>query len=384
MKTSLRERAPQAKKGRSDTLSFSYDKILKIILELYMKTLLVTGGAGFIGANFVLQAIADGLRVINLDKLTYAGNPDTLSSLQSNNRHVFVQGDIGDRTLLAKLLAAHRPDAVINFAAESHVDRSIDGPGEFVQTNVVGTLALLESSRDYWRSLEGAARDEFRFLHVSTDEVYGSLGAEGSFTEQTAYAPNSPYSASKAASDHLVRAFHHTYGLPTLTTNCSNNYGPYQFPEKLIPLVIQKALVGEPLPVYGDGLNIRDWLYVGDHCSAIRRVLEAGRVAETYNVGGNAERENIVVVKTICGLLDTRQPLADGRTRESLITYVKDRPGHDRRYAIDSSKLQNELGWRPSQTFDSGMAQTVDWYLEHQPWVQRVLDGSYRMERLGS
>ena len=384
MKTSLRERAPQAKKGRSDTLSFSYDKILKIILELYMKTLLVTGGAGFIGANFVLQAIADGLRVINLDKLTYAGNPDTLSSLQSNNRHVFVQGDIGDRTLLAKLLAAHRPDAVINFAAESHVDRSIDGPGEFVQTNVVGTLALLESSRDYWRSLEGAARDEFRFLHVSTDEVYGSLGAEGSFTEQTAYAPNSPYSASKAASDHLVRAFHHTYGLPTLTTNCSNNYGPYQFPEKLIPLVIQKALVGEPLPVYGDGLNIRDWLYVGDHCSAIRRVLEAGRVAETYNVGGNAERENIVVVKTICGLLDTRQPLADGRTRESLITYVKDRPGHDRRYAIDSSKLQSELGWRPSQTFDSGMAQTVDWYLEHQPWVQRVLDGSYRMERLGS
>ena len=349
-----------------------------------MKTLLVTGGAGFIGANFVLQAIADGLRVINLDKLTYAGNPDTLSSLQSNNRHVFVQGDIGDRTLLAKLLAAHRPDAVINFAAESHVDRSIDGPAEFVQTNVVGTLALLESSRDYWRSLEGAAREEFRFLHVSTDEVYGSLGAEGSFTEQTAYAPNSPYSASKAASDHLVRAFHHTYGLPTLTTNCSNNYGPYQFPEKLIPLVIQKALAGEPLPVYGDGLNIRDWLYVGDHCSAIRRVLEAGRVAETYNVGGNAERENIVVVKTICGLLDTRQPLADGRTRESLITYVKDRPGHDRRYAIDSSKLQSELGWRPSQTFDSGMAQTVDWYLEHQPWVQRVLDGSYRMERLGS
>ena len=349
-----------------------------------MKTLLVTGGAGFIGANFVLQAIADGLRVINLDKLTYAGNPNTLSSLQSNNRHVFVHGDIGDRTLLAKLLATHRPDAVINFAAESHVDRSIDGPAEFVQTNVVGTLALLESSRDYWRSLKGAAREEFRFLHVSTDEVYGSLGAEGSFTEQTAYAPNSPYSASKAASDHLVRAFHHTYGLPTLTTNCSNNYGPYQFPEKLIPLVIQKALAGEPLPVYGDGLNIRDWLYVGDHCSAIRRVLEAGRVAETYNVGGNAERENIVVVKTICGLLDTRQPLADGRTRESLITYVKDRPGHDRRYAIDSSKLQSELGWRPSQTFDSGMAQTVDWYLEHQPWVQRVLDGSYRMERLGS
>ena len=297
---------------------------------------------------------------------------------------MFVQGDIGDRTLVAKLLAQHRPDAVVNFAAESHVDRSIDGPAEFVQTNVVGTLALLESSRDYWRSLEGSVRDVFRFLHVSTDEVYGSLGAEGSFTEQTAYAPNSPYSASKAASDHLVRAFHHTYGLPTLTTNCSNNYGPYQFPEKLIPLVIQKALAGESLPVYGDGLNIRDWLFVSDHCSAIRRVLDAGRVSETYNVGGNAERENITVVKTICALLDARQPLADGRTRESLITYVKDRPGHDRRYAIDSSKLQNELGWQPSQTFDTGMAQTVDWYLAHQSWIQRVLDGSYRMERLGS
>jgi len=349
-----------------------------------MKTLLVTGGAGFIGANFVLQAVADGLTIINLDKLTYAGNPDTLSSLQGSDRHVFVQGDIGDRTLVAKLLAQHRPDAVVNFAAESHVDRSIDGPAEFVQTNVVGTLALLESSRDYWRSLEGSVRDVFRFLHVSTDEVYGSLGAEGSFTEQTAYAPNSPYSASKAASDHLVRAFHHTYGLPTLTTNCSNNYGPYQFPEKLIPLVIQKALAGESLPVYGDGLNIRDWLFVSDHCSAIRRVLDAGRVSETYNVGGNAERENITVVKTICALLDARQPLADGRTRESLITYVKDRPGHDRRYAIDSSKLQNELGWQPSQTFDTGMAQTVDWYLAHQSWIQRVLDGSYRMERLGS
>jgi len=349
-----------------------------------MKTLLVTGGAGFIGANFVLQAVADGLTIINLDKLTYAGNPDTLSSLQGSDRHVFVQGDIGDRTLVAKLLAQPRPDAVVNFAAESHVDRSIDGPAEFVQTNVVGTLALLESSRDYWRSLEGSVRDVFRFLHVSTDEVYGSLGAEGSFTEQTAYAPNSPYSASKAASDHLVRAFHHTYGLPTLTTNCSNNYGPYQFPEKLIPLVIQKALAGESLPVYGDGLNIRDWLFVSDHCSAIRRVLDAGRVSETYNVGGNAERENITVVKTICALLDARQPLADGRTRESLITYVKDRPGHDRRYAIDSSKLQNELGWQPSQTFDTGMAQTVDWYLAHQSWIQRVLDGSYRMERLGS
>lgn len=349
-----------------------------------MTTLLVTGGAGFIGANFVLQAVADGLRVVNLDKLTYAGNPDTLASLADNERHVFVQGDIGDRALVARLLAEHRPDAIVNFAAESHVDRSIDGPAAFVETNVVGTLGLLECARDYWRGLEGAARDGFRFLHVSTDEVYGSLGDEGKFTEQTAYAPNSPYSASKAASDHLVRAFHHTYGVPVLTTNCSNNYGPYQFPEKLIPLVIQKALAGEALPVYGDGLNIRDWLFVGDHCSAIRRVLEAGRVGETYNVGGNAERTNLTVVKAICALLDQHQPLADGRPREALITHVKDRPGHDRRYAIDSSKLQDELGWRPSQTFETGIAQTVNWYLTHQSWVQRVLDGSYRMERLGA
>jgi len=349
-----------------------------------MKTLLVTGGAGFIGANFVLQAVADGFRVVNLDKLTYAGNLDTLSRLASETAHVFVQGDIGDRTLVSRLLAEHHPDAIINFAAESHVDRSIDGPAAFIETNVVGTLGLLECARDYWRALEGDAREAFRFLHVSTDEVYGTLGDEGKFTEQTAYAPNSPYSASKAASDHLVRAFHHTYGLPVLTTNCSNNYGPYQFPEKLIPLVTQKALAGEPLPVYGDGLNIRDWLFVGDHCSAIRRVLEAGRVGETYNVGGNAERNNITVVKTICALLDERAPFADGRARESLITYVKDRPGHDRRYAIDASKLESELGWKPSQTFESGIAQTVDWYLANQPWVQRVLDGSYRMERLGS
>ena len=347
-------------------------------------SLLVTGGAGFIGANFVLQAIADGLRVVNLDKLTYAGNLDTLASLQGCDRHVFVQGDIGDRALVARLLAEHRPGAVVNFAAESHVDRSIDGPAEFVQTNVVGTLGLLECARDYWRALEGAARDGFRFLHVSTDEVYGSLGAEGKFSETTAYAPNSPYSASKAASDHLVRAFHHTYGLPVLTTNCSNNYGPYQFPEKLIPLIIQKALAGEPLPVYGDGRNIRDWLFVGDHCSAIRRVLEAGRTGETYNVGGNAERENITVVKTICALLDARQPLPDGRARESLITYVKDRPGHDRRYAIDSGKLQRELQWRPTHTFESGIAHTVDWYLANRAWSSRVLDGSYRMERLGA
>ena len=349
-----------------------------------MKTLLVTGGAGFIGANFVLQAVAQGHKVINLDKLTYAGNLDTLSSLEGNPLHEFAQGDIGDRQLVAQLLATHRPQAIVNFAAESHVDRSIDGPAAFVETNVVGTLGLLECARDYWRSLDGEAASQFRFLHVSTDEVYGSLGAEGMFTEQTPYAPNSPYSASKAASDHLVRAFHHTYGLPTLTTNCSNNYGPYQFPEKLIPLIIQKALAGEALPVYGDGRNIRDWLFVGDHCSAIQRVLDAGRVGETYNVGGNAERENIQVVKAICALLDSRRPLADGSKRESLITFVKDRPGHDRRYAIDSSKLQNELGWKPSQTFESGIEHTVDWYLNNQAWSDRVLDGSYRMERLGT
>jgi len=349
-----------------------------------MTTLLVTGGAGFIGANYVLAAIAQGHTVINLDKLTYAGNLDTLSSIEGNERHVFVRGDIGDRELVSRLLRDHRPDAIVNFAAESHVDRSIDGPAAFVETNVVGTLGLLECARDYWRALEGKSRDAFRFLHVSTDEVYGSLGASGMFTEQTPYAPNSPYSASKAASDHLVRAFHHTYGLPTLTTNCSNNYGPYQFPEKLIPLTIQKALAGEALPVYGDGMNVRDWLYVGDHCSAIQRVLDAGRVGETYNVGGNAERENILVVKTICTLLDQRQPLLDGRKRESLITFVKDRPGHDRRYAIDSSKLQNELGWKPSQTFEGGIAQTVEWYLANHLWTDRVLDGSYRMERLGT
>ncbi|MDA3913940.1 dTDP-glucose 4,6-dehydratase [Oleiagrimonas sp.] len=348
-----------------------------------MKTLLVTGGAGFIGGNFVLQAIADGLRVVNLDKLTYAGNPETLATLREHPGHVFVHGDIGDRTLVERLLREHRPDAIVNFAAESHVDRSIDGPAEFVQTNVVGTLALLETARDYWRALEGPAREDFRFLHVSTDEVYGSLGDEGMFREDTPYAPNSPYSASKAASDHLVRAFHHTYGLPVLTTNCSNNYGPYQFPEKLVPLVLHKALAGEALPVYGDGRNVRDWLFVGDHCAAIRRVLESGRVGETYNVGGHAERENLTVVKTLCALLDARQPLADGRPREQLITFVKDRPGHDRRYAIDAGKIRRELDWTPSESFDSGMQRTVDWYLDHQAWVRHVLDGSYRMQRLG-
>ena len=350
-----------------------------------MKTLLVTGGAGFIGGNFVLDALArGGVRVVNLDKLTYAGNRDTLASLEAHPAHVFVQGDIADRAGVARLLAEHRPDAIVNFAAESHVDRSIDGPEAFVQTNVVGTLHLLQETLAYWRALPLERQDGFRFLHVSTDEVYGSLGPVGRFTEETPYAPNSPYSASKAASDHLVRAFHHTYGLPTLTTNCSNNYGPFQFPEKLIPLMIQKALRGEALPVYGDGRNVRDWLYVLDHCRAIARVLEAGRPGEVYNVGGDSERENIHVVRTICALLDERRPLADGRKRESLITYVKDRPGHDRRYAIDASKIQRELGWAPQETFESGIARTVDWYLANAAWVQRVLDGSYRMERLGA
>ncbi|ALN61473.1 dTDP-glucose 4,6-dehydratase [Lysobacter antibioticus] len=343
----------------------------------------MTGGAGFIGGNFVLDAVRKGVKVVNLDALTYAGNLDTLSSLDGNPNHVFIQGDIGDAALLKRLLAEHRPEAVVNFAAESHVDRSIEGPAAFVQTNVVGTLSLLEQVRDYWKQLDAPARDAFRFLHVSTDEVYGSLGDTGKFTETTPYAPNSPYSASKAASDHLVRAFHHTYGLPVLTTNCSNNYGPFQFPEKLIPLIIAKALAGEPLPVYGDGLNVRDWLFVGDHCAAISRVLEAGRIGETYNVGGDAERANIVVVKTICALLDARRPLADGRARESLIAYVADRPGHDRRYAIDADKLKDELGWAPTVTFEEGIARTVDWYLGNQAWVQRVLDGSYRLERIG-
>ncbi|WP_300621837.1 dTDP-glucose 4,6-dehydratase [Dokdonella sp.] len=350
-----------------------------------MKTLLITGGAGFIGGNFVLDTLAaGGCRIVNLDALTYAGNLDTLAAVAARDDYAFVHGSIGDADLVRRVLAEHRPDAVVNFAAESHVDRSIDGPAAFVQTNVVGTLTLLEAVLAHWRDLPTEKQAAFRFLHVSTDEVYGSLGAEGRFTEESPYQPNSPYSASKAASDHLVRAFHHTYGLPTLTTNCSNNYGPFQFPEKLIPLMIQKALAGEPLPVYGDGRNVRDWLYVGDHVTAIRRVLDAGRVGEVYNVGGDAERENIHVVKTICALLDERRPLADGRRRESLIAYVKDRPGHDRRYAIDAGKLERELGWTQSESFESGIARTVDWYLAHQDWVGRVLDGSYRMERLGA
>ena len=354
-----------------------------------MTTWLVTGGAGFIGGNFVLRAVADGIKVVNLDALTYAGNRDTLASLEGDPNHVFVHGDIGDRALVAKLLAEHRPDAVVNFAAESHVDRSIDGPAAFIQTNVVGTLALLEAVRDHWKSLDGdakatAPKENFRFLHVSTDEVYGSLGETGLFTETTPYAPNSPYSASKAASDHLVRAFHHTYGLPVLTTNCSNNYGPYHFPEKLIPLVIAKALAGEPLPVYGDGRQVRDWLFVTDHCEAIRTVLAKGRVGETYNVGGNSEKQNIEVVQAICALLDARRPREDGKPRSSQITHVADRPGHDRRYAIDASKLKDELGWEPAYTFEQGIAFTVDWYLDNQAWVNGVLDGSYRLQRIGT
>jgi dTDP-glucose 4,6-dehydratase len=349
----------------------------------FENTILVTGGAGFIGANFVLQAIHDGLSIVNLDKLTYAGNLDTLVSLSDNPAHVFVHGDIGDRDLVARLLNTYRPSAVVNFAAESHVDRSIDGPAAFVETNVAGTLGLLESVRDFWSLLEPDRQAGFRFLHVSTDEVYGSLGSQGYFTESSPYAPNSPYSASKAASDHLVRAFHHTYSLPTLTTNCSNNYGPYQFPEKLIPLTIHKALAEDSLPVYGDGCNVRDWLYVGDHCSAIRTVLERGRPGETYNIGGDAERQNIDVVKTICRLLDAKRPRDGQRPYESLVTFVKDRPGHDRRYAIDASKLQRELGWQPSVSFEAGIELTVDWYLANGNWTTRVLDGSYRMERLG-
>jgi len=347
-------------------------------------TWLVTGGAGFIGGNFVLEAVRLGVRVINLDALTYAGNLRTLAAVQDDPAHLFVHGDIGDRALVARLLQEHRPDAVLNFAAESHVDRSIDGPGAFIQTNVVGTLALLEAVRDYWKDLTPAGREAFRFLHVSTDEVYGSLGEHGRFSETTPYAPNSPYAASKAASDHLVRAFHHTWGLPVLTTNCSNNYGPFHFPEKLIPLIIARALAGEPLPVYGDGRQVRDWLFVGDHCEAIRTVLAGGRVGGTYNVGGDSERENIAVVQAICALLDARAPRADGLPRSSQITFVADRPGHDRRYAIDASKLREELGWVPRHSFEAGLALTVDWYLENQDWVAAVLDGSYRLQRIGT
>lgn len=341
--------------------------------------LLVTGGAGFIGANFVLDWLAQyDEPIINLDKLTYAGNPDNLTSLNGEARHRLVVGDIGDRQLLRELLHAHRPRAVINFAAESHVDRSIHGPEDFIQTNVVGTFHLLESVRDYWTHLGQDDKSAFRFLHVSTDEVYGSLAPQDpAFSESTPYTPNSPYSASKAASDHLVRAWHHTYGLPVLTTNCSNNYGPYQFPEKLIPLMLHHALTGKPLPIYGDGQNVRDWLYVGDHTSAIRRVLAAGRIGETYNVGGNSERSNLQVVHALCDLLDRLRPHPEGCYRR-LIQMVADRPGHDRRYAIDAHKITSELGWTPTHSFESGLEQTVAWYLSHEAWIERVTSGAYR------
>ncbi len=342
--------------------------------------ILVTGGAGFIGANFVLNWLAvNDEPVINLDKLTYAGNLDNLSSLDGDARHIFVKGDIGDRALVDQLLAQHKPRAVINFAAESHVDRSIHGPEDFIQTNIVGTFHMLESVRGYWNGLNDADKAAFRLLHVSTDEVYGSLEAnDPPFAETKRYEPNSPYSASKAASDHLVRAYHHTYGLPVLTTNCSNNYGPYHFPEKLIPLMILNALNGKPLPIYGDGQNVRDWLYVTDHCSAIRRVLEAGQLGETYNVGGWNEKANIDVVNTILGILDELQPRADGKSYREQITYVKDRPGHDRRYAIDARKLERELGWKPAETFETGIRKTVQWYLDHPQWIANVTSGAYR------
>jgi dTDP-glucose 4,6-dehydratase len=343
-------------------------------------TILVTGGAGFIGANFVLDWLAHGDEpVINLDKLTYAGNLRNLDSLAGDARHHFVHGDIGDGALVARLLAEHRPRAVVNFAAESHVDRSIDGPGAFIQTNIVGTFNLLEAVRGYWSGLDDAQRTDFRFLHVSTDEVYGSLDSGApAFTETHPFEPNSPYSASKAASDHLVRAWHHTYGLPVLTTNCSNNYGPYHFPEKLIPLVIHNALAGKALPIYGDGQQIRDWLYVLDHCSAIRRVLAAGQVGATYNVGGWNEKANIDVVRTLCTLLDELRPRADGQSYATQMTFVKDRPGHDRRYAIDAGKLERELDWRPIETFETGIRKTVQWYLANEAWVKDVTSGAYR------
>lgn len=343
-------------------------------------TILVTGGAGFIGSNFVIDWLAHHDEpIVNLDKLTYAGNLENLASLSGDARHSFVRGDIGDGALVARLLAEYKVRAVLNFAAESHVDRSIEGPGAFIQTNIVGTFNLLEAVRAYWNGLENDAKAAFRFLHVSTDEVYGSLSSGApAFDEQHRYEPNSPYSASKAASDHLVRAYHHTYGLPVLTTNCSNNYGPYHFPEKLIPLVIHNALAGKPLPIYGDGQQIRDWLYVLDHCSAIRRVLDEGRLGETYNVGGCNEKANIDVVRALCAILDELRPREDGQSYAVQMSFVKDRPGHDRRYAIDAGKLERELGWRPAETFETGIRKTVEWYLANQEWVSNVTSGHYR------
>lgn len=343
-------------------------------------TILVTGSAGFIGSNFVLDWLAqDDELIISLDKLSYAGNLENLAELQGDHRHIFVQGDIGDQSLVGRLLSIHSPRAVINFAAESHVDRSIHGPECFIDTNIVGTFHLLDMVRAYWSDLPEAKKNDFRFLHVSTDEVYGSLSPDAlPFSESNCYQPNSPYSASKAASDHLVRAWHHTYGLPVLTTHCSNNYGPYHFPEKLIPLMIVNALAGKPLPLYGDGMQIRDWLYVKDHCGAIRRVLEAGRVGETYNIGGGNEKANIEIARKICELLDELRPKQNGVSYQAQITHVVDRPGHDRRYAIDAGKLRRELGWSPVETFDTGIRKTVEWYLEHPAWIQHIQNGSYR------
>ncbi len=349
-----------------------------------MKTWLVTGGAGFIGSNFIRTMLQQGdVRLINLDKLTYAGNPESLADVSNHPQYSFIQGDIADQTIVKGLLDEYHPQVVVNFAAESHVDRSIEGPVDFIQTNIVGTFYLLEAVRSYWKEERKNNEGEVRFLHISTDEVYGSLGSTGFFTETTPYAPNSPYSASKASSDHLVRAYFHTYGLPTLTTNCSNNYGPYQFSEKLIPLMILNALEGKDLPVYGDGQNIRDWLYVLDHCSALKTVIERGNIGETYNIGGNNEKSNLDVVHILCSLLDELSPRPDGGSYRQQIVFVKDRPGHDQRYAIDSTKLQTTLDWQPEETFATGLRKTVQWYLENRVWCQRICDGSYRRERLG-
>lgn len=345
-------------------------------------TILVTGGAGFIGGNFVLLTVG-AYKVVNLDALTYAGNPETLARVEGHPDYLFVHGRIGDRELVGRLLAENRPRALVNFAAETHVDRSIDGPRAFIQTNVVETLELLEAVLGYWGSLEGEERESFRLIHVSTDEVYGALGPEGRFTEESPYRPNSPYAASKAASDHLVRAYNRTYGLPAIITNCSNNYGPYQYPEKLVPLTITRALQGLPIPVYGDGQQVRDWLYVEDHCRAVRRVLERGAPGEVYNIGGGSERTNLQTVRTICGLLDRLVPGSPHAPHGSLIAFVEDRPGHDRRYAIDAGKIERELGWRPEETFESGMEKTVRWYLENRGWCERVMAGKYGGERLG-
>lgn len=366
-------------RSHADTISPLFAVCL-VSLHFMNNTILVTGGAGFIGSNFILDWIGLDLgHVINLDKLTYAGNPQNLKSIDGRPGYLFVQGDIGDAALVASLLVDHQPRAIINFAAESHVDRSIHGPAAFIETNVVSTFKLLDTAKGYWETLSEQERKRFRFLHVSTDEVYGTLAPQDpAFTELHRYLPNSPYSASKAASDHLVRAYHHTYGLPVLTTNCSNNYGPYHFPEKLIPLVIHNALTGKSLPIYGDGQQVRDWLYVKDHCSAIRRVLEAGRIGETYNIGGWNEKPNLDVVHTICDLLDELSARADGTSYREQITFVKDRPGHDRRYAIDASKMESELGWRPAESFETGLRKTVEWYLANQDWASNVTSGAYR------